>query len=72
MLSYESIHTNSTLFYLNNNRVFHAVTEINIFNQTTNNVKLFNIFTLNRYSNHVFQKIMLDIKAIRILITEIH
>jgi len=70
--SYESIHVNSILSHLNDNSVFHAVTGINVFNRVTNDVEPFDIFTLNRYSNHVFQGIMPNIGAAGILTTEIH
>ena len=72
MSSYGPIHADSILSHLNNNRVFHAVTGIDIFNQTANNVEPFDIFTLNRYSNHVFQGVMPDTEAAEISTTEIH
>ena len=52
--SYEPIHVDSTLSYLNNNSAFHAVTGIDVFNRATNNVELSDIFTLDRYSNNIF------------------
>ena len=70
--SYESIHVNSTLFYLNNNSAFHVVTGIDVFNRATNNVELSDIFILNRYSNNIFQRIISDIGAAGILTTGLH
>ena len=74
MLSYGPIHADSTLSHLNNNSAFHAVTGIDIFNRTANDVEsiTFDIFTLDRYSNHVFQKIIPDTEAAEILTTGIH
>ena len=70
--SYGSIHVNSILSYLNNNSAFHAVTGIDVFNQAINNVKSSDIFTLDRYSNNIFQRIMSDTEAAGILTTELH
>jgi hypothetical protein len=72
MSSYGPIHGDSTLSHLNNNRAFHAVTGIDIFNRTANDVEPFDIFTLNRYSNHVFQGIMPDTGAAGISTAGIH
>ena len=57
MIEFEDLNVYDTLLLLSNNSVFHAVTDINIYNDNsviTNIVardKTFNIFMLNRYSN---------------------
>ena len=81
---YEYLHAVTTLSMLNDHSVFHAVTDIDIFNNkpvikdvydrdksSLQSVLIHKAFTLNRYLNQIFQKIMPDTEAAEILTAEI-
>jgi hypothetical protein len=66
MTEYGCLHASTTLTLLHNNSVFHTLTGIDMFNDkpNVNNAKpQHETFTLDRYSNQVFQGIMPDTGA---------